>query len=67
MTDPYTFPRKYRSCLNCVHLDKKAYVSGSFSIGGCRERLTGFGLKPEDFKKTYCGKWYLSQLTDKDY
>lgn len=55
MTNPYTFPRKYRSCLNCVHLDGPAYVCGNISSGGCRERLTRFGVKPEDFKKTYCG------------
>ena len=67
MTDPYTFPRKYRSCMNCIHLDGPEYVCGNISSGGCRKRLLGFGMKPEDFKKTYCGQWYLQQLTDNDY
>ncbi len=62
--NPYTFPREYRSCLNCVHLDQPATVFCGKTYGGCRERLLKFGMKKEDLGKTYCGQWYLQQLKE---
>jgi len=64
-TNPYTFPRKYRSCLNCIHLDQPETVFCGKAMGGCRKRLLGFGLPEEKLKETYCGQWYLQQLEDK--
>lgn len=64
---PYEYPRKLRSCLNCVHLDQPP-APPPF-VGDCRGRLMSFGYKKDDprFATTYCGQWYLRPLGDQDY
>ena len=66
---PYEFPRKLRSCLNCIHLDQPAGKIAGMEIGGCRDRLMKFGYKKDDprFGTTYCGQWFLRPLNDSDY
>lgn len=61
---PYEYPRKLRSCLNCIHLDQPPGKIAGKEIGGCRERLMKFGYAKDDprFGTTYCEQWYLRPL-----
>lgn len=64
---PYEFPRKLRSCLNCVHLDQPPAPPPY--VCACRQRLMKYGWAKDDprFGKTCCGQWFLRPLDDSDY
>lgn len=64
----YDLPRKYRSCLNCIHFDQPLTRICGLWIGGCREKLVVKAhYTEEQLKKTYCGQWFLRSLDENDY
>lgn len=62
--NPYDFPRKFRSCLNCIHLRQEMVRIGHGDVGGCFERMGKDG--PPNLRKAYCGQWYLAPFDEND-